>query len=274
MTLRSFLPILAGSALIFAADEKPAKPLFPDPELEAAVRAHVFGKRDNKEPLTVDDVKTLSGISARGKAIKSLDGLENCAALAQLELTGGEFSDLTPISKLVNIQSLTLSNNKIKDISPLAGLNHLQYLELSGNQVSNLSPLAEITTMNSLYLANNQIKDVGPLAKMNKLWSLYLEGNQVSDLKPLGGLKWLSSLDLRKNKVKDLSPLSTLTSLNFLMLEGNPISDLTPLIAMAQKDAEGEKRFAPFLTVTVGHSAKSAQVTALKKFVHTVTVNK
>jgi len=285
MSARSvlFLPFLFSLALVPAAGQvanekdKPAAALFPDPNLEAVVRSHVFGKRDNKEPLTVDDVKSLSVISGRDKPIKSLSGIEKCAALMMLELTGSEITDLTPLRELTNLQSITLSRNKVKDLSPLAGMARLQYLELSGNQVSDLSPLKQLVALNSLYLSGNAVADLSPLAGMERLWSLYIDGNNVTDLAPVAGMKWLSTLDARRNKIKDLTPLAGLTNLKYLMLDGNQISDLTPLVTMAKKDAAGEKRFAPYWQVWLGGNplsgaAKSTQLAELKKYSHTVSL--
>src|SRR5439155_25286874 len=99
-------------------------PLFPDPDLEAAVRAQVYGKRDNKEPLTVDDVESLSGISAKGKPLKDLSGLERCAVLPQLEISNAQVTDLSALRGLPNIQLLTLNTNRIKDVWLLADLKH------------------------------------------------------------------------------------------------------------------------------------------------------
>ncbi len=255
---------------LFSAD-----PLFPDPALEAEVRRAVIAKRDNKEPIVADDVKTLSVLQIRDAKVKDLRGIENCPALLQFDLVGTEVSDLGPLKALVNLQSLTLSRNKIKDIAPLSGMNKLQYLELSGNQVSDISPVAQMTAMNSLYLSGNQIADLAPVAGLARLWSLYADGNPVSDLKPLAGLKNLSSLDLRRTKVKDLAPLAPLPSLSFLLLDGAPVADVAPLVAMCRKDQDGDKRFAPYLRVSlVGTpvAAKAAAIAELRKVVHTVTL--
>ena len=269
-----FVPLLVG--VLGAAD--PVVPLFPDATLEGVVRSHVFAKRDNKEPLVETDVKTLSSISGKGKAVRSLAGLEKCSALALLELTDGEITDLTPIKALTNIQSLTLARNKIKDISALAGLTNLQYLDLTGNEVSDLRPLTNLKSLNSLYLSSNKIADLTPLTGLERVWSLYLDGNLVTDLKPVGGMKWLSSLDLKNNKVSDLSPLAQLNSLHYLFLDGNPVKSLAPLVAMGKKDTEAEKRFAPFWTVSLSEKqlsgAKRAEAAELKKFAHTVLLNK
>jgi internalin A len=67
--------------------------------------------------------------------------------------------------------------------------------------------------------------------------------------------------------------LAGLTGLRYLLLEGNPVSDLTPLVSMAKKDAEGEKQFAPYLSVYLSSGQGSAaQVAELKKYVHDVHI--
>lgn len=272
--MRFLIPLLAG---VLGAAE-PAASLFPDSVLEGVVRSHVFAKRDNTEPLAESDVKSLSSITGKDKAVRSLKGLEKCSALALLELTGGGISDLAPIKDLANIQSLTLARNKITDISALAGLTNLQYLDLTGNAVADLRPLAKLKSLNSLYLSGNRIADLAPLAGLDHVWSLYLDGNLVTDLKPLAGMKWLSSLDLKNNKVADLSPVAALNSLHYLFLDGNPLKTLAPLVAMGRKDTEGEKRFAPFWTVSLSEKqltgARRAEAAELKKFAHTVLLNK
>ena len=272
MRITNILLLLVTCALASPAAEGGAS-IFPDKNLEAVVRSFVFAKRDNQQPLTADDVKTLSTITGKGKGIKDLTGLEKCTALASLELTDGEISDLAPLKDLKNLQSLTLSRNKIRDVSPLAGLTYLQYIELSNNEVTDITPLAGLTALNSLYLSNNRIAAIDAVSGLNKLWSLYLDGNAaIADLKPVAGLKNLSTLDLKGTRVKDLSPLPGLNSLHFLFLDRTPVTDLTPLITACAKDAAGEKRFAPFLTVSVSGSAaaKSPKTAELKKHIHTL----
>ena len=56
-------------------------PLFPDKNLEKAVRKHVFEKRDNDKPLVEADVSSLSTIDADNMGITNLAGLEKCEIL-------------------------------------------------------------------------------------------------------------------------------------------------------------------------------------------------
>ena len=61
-------------------------------------------------------------------------------------------------------------------------------------------------------------------------------------------------LDITGNQVQSLEPITTLGELDMLMMSRNKVSDLTPLVQMCQKDAEGERRFAPYLQVWLGEN--------------------
>jgi hypothetical protein len=260
-----------------------ADDLFPDKNLEAAVRKYVFEKRDKTDPLTAEDVRDISTIESKGKKddqekkIRDLSGLDKCVSLALLDLENHEISDVTPLKDLKRLQSLNLAKNKIKDITPLATVSALQYLQLEDNEISSIEPVAKLEKLNSLYLSRNKIEDISHVVGLKKLWSLYLGGNQIADVKPLSDLKWLSSLDLKNNKLTDISPLAGLTELKYLFLEGNQVADLKTLVEMAQKDAAGDTRFAPFWRIylagnPLSDEAKTAQVEELKKLGGRITL--
>lgn len=266
------LAIVAGLALVAGADAA-AQSIFPDKNLEAAVRKEVFEKRNNDQPILETDVPNISQVVGRGrdgKKVTSLAGLEKCRSVAAIELDLNDVTDLSPLRELRNVQLLSLKGNKVKDLSPLAGLVNLQYLQLENNEVEDLTPLAGLTNLRSLYLSNNKVTSIAPLAGLKKLWSLYLGGNHVTDLKPLAELKFLDTLNLSGNGITDIAPLAGLNPSKFLFLQGNQITDLTVLVEMAKKDAAGEKRFAPFWYVDVSgnplsDAAKSAQLAELRK---------
>jgi internalin A len=245
MLIAAFLGVFSLAPPALAEGE-----LFPDKNLESAVRKYVFAKRDNDQPLTPDDVKDISTIVARGsegKRIKDLTGLERCRSLALLDLTSHEIADLTPIKELKKLQFIDLSGNKVKDLAPLEGLTGLQYLKLSDNAVEDVTALAKLSNLRTLFLSKNKVTEIEALGELKKLWSLYLDANAISSLKPIGGLKSLSSLDLRSTGTSDLSALAPLTELRTLRLEGNKLQDLGVLVNMARQDLEKDKRFAPYL---------------------------
>lgn len=269
VTLAAALAALSGPA--FAADAPAAeKSLFPDKNLEAAVRKQVFEKRDNTKPITEADVATLSTINGKGLDIADLTGLEKCKSLASLDLSKNKITNLAPLKGLTVLQYLNLADNQVEDLAPLSSVMALQYIELSNNKVKNLAPLAGLTNLASLYFSTNQISELEPLLKLPRLTTLYLDGNQINTVKGIGALPKLTSLSLSGNAISDLAPLDGLTGLYHLFLEKNKITDLTPLFTMLKKDHDGPRRCAPFLNLyLVGNplsSSSKSQISKLKDF--------
>ncbi len=241
----------------------------PDKNLEAAVRAVIFEKKDNAEEITDDDLKKVFILEGKGKGIKDLSGMEKCVNLLQLNLAKNEIVDVSPLKDIKNLQSLDLSHNKIADAGPIGNIAALQFLELSDNQISSVESLSKLAKLSALYIAGNKISDIAPLAKLERLSSLDLARNQVSDLKPLTNVGILSLLKLSDNQISDISPLAKPLSLNMLLLENNKLTDLAPFVAAAKADAGGEKRFAPFLRLyltgnPLSDAAKTQQLQELK----------
>jgi hypothetical protein len=259
---------LLATALIglLAATRLHAAGPFPDKNLEAAVRDALH---EDKAPLTDDKLNNLFVLETTGKDVHSLQGLEKCKNLSLLKLSKGQVADLTPLKDLTNIQSLDLSENKIADVTPLAGLTKLQFVELSHNQIVNVTPLGKLVNLSALYAGHNKIADVTPLGSLVKLSSLSLPHNQIKDIAALAAVTRLSTLDLSENELKDLTPVTKQTEINLLMLEKNKIGDLAPLVPWAKADAEGQKRFAPYLRLylkgnPLSETAFTKDVPALK----------
>ena len=59
--------------------------VFPDKNLEAALRSLVFEKKNNAEELTDDDLRKISTLEAKGRKIQNLSGLEKCTNLLLLD---------------------------------------------------------------------------------------------------------------------------------------------------------------------------------------------
>lgn len=165
--------------------------------------------------------------------------------------------DLSSLSALTELQSLTLSDNSISDISVLSGLTNLTFLRLDGNRIESLAPLSSLTELKTLYLDENPVEDFTPLYSLKSLRTLSLQGISISssalealqealpdcdifsdsvvkDAKELslGGISFTSDvteLDLSSLGITDISPLADCTELTTLDLRDNQISDLSPL---------------------------------------------
>ncbi len=241
------------------ADPKPADPpkpapvsIFPDPNLEKAVRMQVFAKRNTEEPITAEDVKTISTVRGKGMGIKDLTGLEHCQALMSLDLSDNAITSIAPLKGLSRLQQIILNHNQIEDLSPISEIIAIQYLGIEGNRVKSLEPLRKLERLSSLYADGNQISDLSPILKLPKLGSIYLKNNQITKIDGLGGAGregQIWSLGLSGNRIQDLGPIRGLKPQSFLFLEDNQIADLGPLVEMMKADLAGEKRFAPYVQV-------------------------
>lgn len=225
--------------------------VFPDKALEAAVRAEVFAKRYNQEPITADDVKQISQVVAKGKGITNLEGMQHCKAIALIDLENNQIHDLGPLKELNHVQSLNLAGNQIESISALEAQVQMQYLELSRNQIEDLTPLRKMANMRSLYLSENRIANLSAVAELPKVGTLYVAKNPISDWSPIGKLKWLHSLDASHCKIQSLEFLKPLRQLSYLMLVNNEIQDLAPLADMCEVEKDELNRFAPFLQLYI-----------------------
>ena len=211
----------------------------PDPNLAAAIQEKIG------DAITTHTMLDLMALDVRNRGIKNLTGLEHAHNLKALNL-GGEYiagegdvnsnviTDLSPLSALTQLNSLSLSNTGISNISVLAGLTQLQSLELGGNVISDVSALAALTQLNKLRLSGNIISDISPLAELTQLTYLSLGDNTISDVSALAELKKLTYLNLWYNTISDISALAVLTQLNVLRLSGNIISDISPLANLTQ----------------------------------------
>src|SRR6185436_3626770 len=93
-----FLCVSVSVTVSRAADEPTNAPaVFPDKNLEAAVRKFVIEKRDTDKPLTESDLANLSTIKGNNLGITNLSGLEKCVNLALLDLANNKITDLSPI---------------------------------------------------------------------------------------------------------------------------------------------------------------------------------
>lgn len=263
----------AWSAWILAAGfgaVASAQDLFPDKALEAAVRREVFEKRYNAEPITAEDVKNISQVVGKGKGIKSLEGLQHCKSMMKLDLENNEITDLGPIRELKLLQSIDLASNKIQSLEPLTGLTAVQYLHIANNALEDLAPLAGMVKMQSLYAGGNKVKKLEPILPLKKLWTLDVSGSPIEDPAIIAELKGLQTVNIKGCSIKSLEFTRALRELRLLIASGNDTIDVKPLADACEADAQGERRFAPYLRlylddVVLKNEANAAVIARLQK---------
>ena len=86
------------------------------------------------------------------EGVASLDGIERCPRVVNLELTG-----------------------TFRDLSPLAALRELTYVKLEGEQFTDLSPLARLPRLRQIVLKRQRPVDVTPLSDAPELREVRVE---------------------------------------------------------------------------------------------------
>ena len=191
---------------------------FPDPNLEAAIRAEI-----NKPTgaITETDLENVWELNAPNASIKNIEGLQYCPNLSYIHLEDNEINNLNPLIGL-HLWTIVLSNNQISDISPLTGLNiSPMELKLDHNRISDINPIAEMAITVDIDLSYNQISDISVLTS-GSFRKLNLSHNQISDISVLANLN--GDIDLSHNQISDISALANCTS-GGINLKGNPLNE-------------------------------------------------
>lgn len=145
--------------------------------------------------LSTDDLSHWSGgatvmrlIQIAGVEALRIDGCHDAqvklSKMKKLDLSGSQtvpfIEDLSPISPLIQLESLILANNDLRNIRPLANLTNLKNLDLTQNYIDDVSPLAELTSLETLYLDGNLVSSLEPLGNLNGLY-VYAQGNPINN---------------------------------------------------------------------------------------------
>ena len=181
-----------------------------DPNLRAEIEK-ALGKTIGSA-ITVEEMATLTSLTARYDDIKDLTGLEHATNLTSLNLYWNDITDLSPLAGLTALTSLNLRYNDIREISSLSGLTNLTSLNLEDNEIMDISALSSLTNLTWLNLWDNRIWDISALEDLTNLESVLLGNNLILDLSPLvdnTGLGTGDVVDLRMNRALTDTSLNT-----------------------------------------------------------------
>ena len=112
---------ISSNLSVYALD----KVIIEDNNLKSVILS-TLGKNEDYE-LNKSDMETITSLSAEGRNIESLKGLEYCSNLTYLDLKDNNILNVQALSSLKKLVKLDLDENKVKDISPLSSLTNLVY---------------------------------------------------------------------------------------------------------------------------------------------------
>ena len=137
-------------------------------------------KPSGPEPPIFDGAATLAFADSALQVAVDEAVVGTSGALVALSASGRGITDLGGIEQLTQLEALDLAHNAIRDLSPLAGLRQLRLLDLGNNQIEEVSPLRSLKQLQVLILAHNAVQDLAAILELDSLHSVELTGNPLS----------------------------------------------------------------------------------------------
>ena len=155
----------------------------------------------------------------------STEQLHGILLLESLEISDQyEIVSLSPLSMLLGLKTLKLTNLQISDISVLFYLSNLNHLECTRMPLFDLSPLSGLTNLTDLNIKNTIVSDLKPISSLDQMKSLIISGTHIKTLKPLSNFINLEQIELNNTPVKAIKPLLPLSQLNSVECYNTKIS--------------------------------------------------
>lgn len=136
-------------------------------------------------------------------------------------------NDLTPITELKGLISISFTGTQINNLQPLSRLQNLKVIKCNQNPVSDLTPLSGLSSLTSIDIENTPVSDLGPFENFKKLMDINFSGTQVSNMKPLANLTNLEVVKLNNTLIKNLKHLQKLPNLKTVECYNTRISSKT-----------------------------------------------
>lgn len=206
--------------------------------------------------VTVADIEKCAHLDNFFVGFSKLDTLEPFAKMPHLRKLDLRFSagikDLTPLSKLENLEELTIWGTGVTDLNPIKHLPKLRRIDAKMTRISDLKPVAEMKNLFALDVLQAPVVDITPLAGHPALHEVVLCSTKVPDITPLYDYaERITYLDLCNTgyatpkelarfenaqklklwglKIKDAAVFSGMADLRYLDLRNTPVASLKPL---------------------------------------------
>ncbi|MEM6265164.1 MAG: hypothetical protein AAGI38_21860 [Bacteroidota bacterium] len=125
------------------------------------------------------------------------------------------------LHKLLAIDKVVISPAMgVTDLSPLSKMVNLKEVELAGVRIRSLEPLKDLKKIRLLNISNTYVTDLRPIGQLIELVQVDVSKTGVQSLAPLGALLKLTSIRADSTLVTELDSLGKMSSLDFLSLEG------------------------------------------------------
>ncbi len=179
---------------------------------------------------------SLTSLSIPEAKISSLAPLSSLSKLVMLDLSGSSFpvDDLSVLTTLPSLSSLTLSGCGLSTIENLEGANNLTHLDLSNNTLRNLEVLGTMSSLAEINLDHNAVTNLSALSVLENLSKLTVNYNVITSLAPLSSCIRLSHLEADHNQIGTVAGVETLPLLTHLSVDYNQLTDVSLLAGLTE----------------------------------------
>ena len=199
--------------------------IFMDADVEFAIRDALGMTRT--ESLYTNDLWAIKEFTVPAQAwtLEDLSKLTNLENLTIQNLPNGTLTDLASLTELRSLD-LTGCRFSASELRVLEKLPNLQKLILSNCALSTIADLENLTGLAYLDISNNSIRNLEPLMGMAKMQELYLQTNAITSLDALSSMYDLEKLNISSNAVSSLASLGLCGKLSWLDASNNTISSV------------------------------------------------
>lgn len=180
---------------------------FKDENLKFGIISELNINIDN--PVTVEMLEGITELDLSGYQVYDLTPLQYCINLEKVDLSNNE-SLLTfhPLNNLPKLKELKACNTYFWNLNQISNLKNLEILDLEGTEISDLSQISQLTNLKSLnlnYCKKLSLEEINFIGELKNLEELSLVDNYIYDASFLKGCKNLKKIDLSKNYLSNLA---------------------------------------------------------------------
>lgn len=205
---------------------------FSEPLIEKAVRIQL--NKSDLEPIGDTELAAVREIYIFGNEVARTEEPFSDGLGGELrDLPRGAITSLEDVTLLPNLEVLYVNYQTLEDISPVSSLRHLTTVSLRNTFVDDISALANMERLNRVSLFDTRVSDYSALGSCPVLYSLDIGRTPVVRLDELPDLAVLRELSLRQTTLTSLAGIERFEGLESLDLCRTSIRDMTPLDALS-----------------------------------------
>ncbi|HZW04074.1 MAG TPA: protein kinase, partial [Anaerolineaceae bacterium] len=207
---------------------------FKEPLIEQAVRLAL--DKDATEEISEQDLLSITELFVFGNQAAASEEIFYGVVNEFVNNTGtvsrGSISVLDDLTKLKNLNKVSLCYQNIVDLTPLAELAYLESIDLRHNPIEDLAPLSQLLSLESLCLFDTHVTDLSVLRTCPRLSMVDVGFSPIRSTTAFAGLTSLRTLVIRKAPLQSLEQVDELPMLEQIYLSETQLTDLSPLLAL------------------------------------------